>query len=227
MDTTKTPAPAAPESDSSTGPGTRADAATAGTNTPADLKKAEPDAQVKAEDKAEATADAAAPADARATDAADHDPDEDADDGFDDEAAGKEEQSAGVGAGAGAIVAAGLGLVALSGSWVSRVVAERQNLIGQIEGSKTSTPTEQIAALYGDAWHLTALVNGVLSTLALLIAVFVLAIPAFAAAPGRTLPAWVRAVAWAAVAIGALGVLLFGLMYFDVLVPLPTVPTAA
>ncbi|MET9321660.1 hypothetical protein ABZX75_15930 [Streptomyces sp. NPDC003038] len=221
MDTTKTPAPTAPESDSSAEPGTPADADTAGANTPADLKKAEADAQVKAEDKAEGKADAAGPADTEPTDAAD----EDLDDDFDDEAAANEERSAGVGAGAGAVVAAGLGLVALSGSWVSRVIAERQNLIGQIEGSKTSTPAEQIAALYGDSWHLTALVNGVLSTLALLIAVFVLALPAFAT-PGRTLPAWVRSVAWAAVAIGALGVLLFGLMYFDVLVPLPTVPTA-
>jgi hypothetical protein len=67
---------------------------------------------------------------------------------------------------------------------------------------------------------MTALVNGVLSTLALLVAVFVLAGPAFGA-PGRVHPAWVRAVSWAAVALGALGVLLFGLMYFDILLPLP------
>ncbi|MCX5375678.1 hypothetical protein [Streptomyces sp. NBC_00091] len=131
------------------------------------------------------------------------------------------EQSTGVGAAASAVVAAGLGLVALSGSWVSRVAAERQTLIGQIESVNASTAKEKIAALYGDAWHTTALVNGVLSTLALLLAVFVLARPAFGA-PGRVLPVWVRSVSWAAVALGLLGVLLFGLMYFDLLFPLPT-----
>ncbi|WP_042801851.1 hypothetical protein [Streptomyces sp. C] len=131
------------------------------------------------------------------------------------------ERSTGVGAAASAVVAAGLGLVALSGSWVSRVAAERQTLIGQIESVSATTAKEKIAALYGDAWHMTALVNGVLSTLALLLAVLVLAGPAFGA-PGRVHPAWVRSVSWAAVALGLLGVLLFGLMYFDLLFPLPT-----
>ncbi|MET9608005.1 hypothetical protein ABZZ17_23530 [Streptomyces sp. NPDC006512] len=131
------------------------------------------------------------------------------------------QEHAGVGAAASSIVAAGLALVALSGSWVSRVIAERQTLVGQLESVNATTAKEKIAALYGDAWHMTALVNGVLSTLALLIAVFVLARPAFGA-PGRVLPVWIRSVSWAAVALGLFGVLLFGLMYFDVLVALPT-----
>ncbi|MFE2250665.1 hypothetical protein [Streptomyces lavendulae] len=142
---------------------------------------------------------------------------------FDVDAADGEDsgQGSGVGAAATSIVAAGLGLIALSGSWVSRVIAERQTLIGQIESVNATTAKEKIAALYGDAWHMTALVNGVLSTLALLLAAFVLARPAFGT-PGRVLPVWVRSVSWAAVALGVLGVLVFGLMYFDLLVALPT-----
>ncbi|MFE2479620.1 hypothetical protein [Streptomyces sp. NPDC059389] len=197
MDTTKTAAPTAPEADTAEPQAAEATEATA------DLKDAP-------------AAEAAEAADAPEADLAD----EDLEDELHDELEETEQRSEGVGAAASAVVAAGLGLVALSGSWVSRVIAERQTLVGQIESVNAATTEAKIEALYGDAWHMTALVNGVLSTLALLLAVFVLARPAFGA-PGRTLPTWVRAVSWAAVALGALGVLLFGLMYFDILAPLP------
>ncbi|WP_406512784.1 hypothetical protein OG851_27920 [Streptomyces sp. NBC_00161] len=199
MDTTKTADPTAPEADT------------------AEPQAAEAKADVKADVKADAK-DAPAGESAEATEPALSD--EELEDALDDELDDTEKVSDGVGAAASAVVAAGLGLVALSGSWVSRVTAERQTLVGQIESVNAATTEAKIQALYGDAWHMTALVNGVLSTLALLLAVFVLARPAFGA-PGRTLPTWVRAVSWAAVALGALGVLLFGLMYFDILAPLP------
>ncbi|MCX5145228.1 hypothetical protein OHB36_00310 [Streptomyces sp. NBC_00320] len=199
MDTTKTADPTAPEADT------------------AEPQAAEAKADVKADVKADAK-DAPAGESAEATEPALSD--EELEDALDDELDDTEKVSDGVGAAASAVVAAGLGLVALSGSWVSRVIAERQTLVGQIESVNAATTEAKIQALYGDAWHMTALVNGVLSTLALLLAVFVLARPAFGA-PGRTLPTWVRAVSWAAVALGALGVLLFGLMYFDILAPLP------
>ncbi|MCJ1679806.1 hypothetical protein MTF65_21155 [Streptomyces sp. APSN-46.1] len=198
MDTTKTSAPLAPEADP------------AEPQTPAQADKAD---TTKAEaDVSTADVDAAARVDAEADDL-----DELDDLDLLDE---PEERVGGVGAAASAVVAAGLGLVALSGTWVSRVIAERQTLIGQIESVNATSTEEKIAALYGDAWHLTALVNGVVSTLALLLAVFVLARPAFGA-PGRVLPTWIRSVAWAAVALGSLGILLSGLMYFDLLLPLP------
>ncbi|MDH6540549.1 hypothetical protein [Streptomyces sp. SPB4] len=208
MDTTKTLAPTAAETDAAeekAAPDTAATTATDGA-APAD-GATEPAAEAEAETPAETEAAAAG----------------DADEEFDEDAADREDSGhgSGVGAAATSIVAAGLGLVALSGSWVSRVIAERQTLIGQIESVNATTAKEKIAALYGDAWHMTALVNGVLSTLALLLAVFVLARPAFGT-PGRVLPVWVRSVSWAAVALGVLGVLVFGLMYFDLLVALPT-----
>ncbi|MFD4132988.1 hypothetical protein [Streptomyces goshikiensis] len=210
MDTTKTSAPLTPETADSAEPQTPAHADQADGSTPAgtkaDTTKAEADVS---------TADTEAPADLNG-EADDLDGPDDLD-GFDEP---QDRIVGGVGAAASAIVAAGLGLLALSGTWVSRVIAERQTLIGQIESVNATTTEAKIDALYGDAWHLTALVNGVVSTLALLLAVFVLARPAFGA-PGRVLPVWIRSVAWAAVALGGLGVLLFGFMYFDLLLPLP------
>ncbi|MET9884456.1 hypothetical protein ABZZ20_15155 [Streptomyces sp. NPDC006430] len=197
MDTTKTAEPTAPEAD---------------TAEPQAPEAARVEADLKDAPATEAAESPEAPGAALA--------DEELEDAVQDESDDTEQRPEGVGAAASAVVAAGLGLVALSGSWVSRVIAERQTLIGQIESVNAATTEAKIEALYGDAWHMTALVNGVLSTLALLLAVFVLARPAFGA-PDRTLPTWVRAVSWAAVALGALGVLLFGLMYFDILAPLP------
>ncbi|MFD8147704.1 hypothetical protein [Streptomyces sp. NPDC059708] len=202
MDTTKTAAPTAPEADAAEDkPDTAAPAGPEDTTAPA------------AGTDAAGTDDAAEPAGA-----ADEETGEDLDA---DEADALPERPTGVGSAAAAVTAAGLGLVALSGSWVARVIGERQTLIGQIESANATTAKEKIAALYGDAWHMTALVNGLLAALALLLAALVLAAPAFGA-PGRVHPTWVRSVSWAAVALGVLGVLLFGLMYFDLLVPLPT-----
>lgn len=196
MDTTKTPAPTAPEADS-----------------PADLKKAATD-----ETTTPAAADTAATEEVQGEELATGLDDES--DGLD--AAADEEPSSGVASGASAIVAAGLGLIALSGSWTSRVIGERETLKGQISSATATTTEDKIEALYGNAWHMTALFNGVLSTIALLIAVFVLARPAFGA-PGRTLPAWVRSVSWAAVVVAAIGVLAFAFMY---VLALPTAPAA-
>ncbi|WP_371676536.1 hypothetical protein [Streptomyces sp. NBC_01276] len=212
MDTTKTLAPTVAETDAAeeqAAPDTAAATTAADEAAPADATTGSA---------ARDAADGGTAAGAEAAGDADEEFDEDGADREDGEDAG---HGSGVGAAASAIVAAGLGLVALSGSWVSRVIAERQTLIGQIESVNATTAKEKIAALYGDAWHMTALVNGVLSTLALLLAAFVLARPAFGT-PGRVLPVWVRSVSWAAVALGVLGVLVFGLMYFDLLVALPT-----
>ncbi|MFI5826769.1 hypothetical protein ACIA6C_05850 [Streptomyces sp. NPDC051578] len=208
METTKTPAPADTATETPEGV------------TAADTTAGEPVVLDK---------DVAAEADeADAVDETDANDETDGIDGFD-EADGtdgtdaSEERTGGVGAAAGAIAAAALATVALSGSWVSRVAAERENLVNQLDLSAGADNNEKIAALYSSPWHATALANGVLATLALLVAVFVLARPAFGT-PGRTLPTWVRSVAWAAVALAAIGIVIFALMYFDVLLPVPTAP---
>ncbi|WP_030708375.1 hypothetical protein [Streptomyces sp. NRRL F-2580] len=191
MDTTKTPAANATEADA----------------TPVDLDKTE----------AAQPAEAEAEADSVRTDA---DPEDEtfAEDGDEDEA--QTAQPSHVGSAASAIVAAGLGVVALSGSWVAGIVSERASIAARLELSQAADANAQIAAQFVDPWHTTAMVNGVFSALALIIATFVLALPAFST-PERILPTWVRSVSWAGIGLGALGVLLFVLMYFDLLLAIP------
>ncbi|MGW4836242.1 hypothetical protein [Streptomyces globisporus] len=133
----------------------------------------------------------------------------------------------GVGAGAAAVVSAALGVVALTGAWSGRVAAERETLIGQIKTSGGGSAAQQISEIYGDAWHTTALVNGLFALLALLVGVVVLVGPAFGAPADRPQPAWVRAVALAGVALGVLGVLISAGMYFDLFASLPSAGTPA
>ncbi|MDT0491602.1 hypothetical protein RM717_13915 [Streptomyces griseus] len=127
----------------------------------------------------------------------------------------------GVGAGAAAVVSTALGVVALTGAWSGRVAAERETLIGQLQTSGGSSAAQQISAIYGDAWHATALVNGVFAVLALIVGAFVLVRPAFGTPATRPRPAWVRAVALAGTALGTLGVLISVGMYFDLFLALP------
>ncbi|WP_369146675.1 hypothetical protein [Streptomyces sp. R44] len=134
-------------------------------------------------------------------------------DELDDEEAAAGEAT-GIGAGAAAVVSAALSAVALTGTWTGKVVAERETLIGQIKTSGTGTPAQQISEIYGDAWHSTALVNGVFALLALIVAVLVLTLP--------RRPAWVRAVALAGAVLGGLGLLLSVGTYFDLFLSLPT-----
>ncbi|MEF9885563.1 hypothetical protein [Streptomyces sp. P9-A4] len=122
--------------------------------------------------------------------------------------------SAGIGGAAAAVVSAALGVVALTGTWTGKVVSERETLVGQIKTSGSGTPAQQISEIYGDAWHSTALVNGVFAFVALFVAVLVLILP------GR--PAWVRAVAVAGAVLGGLGLLLSAGTYFDLFLSLPT-----
>ncbi|WP_432150415.1 hypothetical protein [Streptomyces sp. bgisy029] len=133
----------------------------------------------------------------------------------------------GVGAGATAVVSAALGIVALTGAWSGRVAAERETLLGQIQTAGGSSAAQQISEIYGDAWHATALVNGVFAVLALLVGAFVLARPAFGTPATRPQPAWIRAVALAGVALGTLGVLISAGMYFDLFLSLPVAGTPA
>ncbi|WP_060176845.1 hypothetical protein [Streptomyces sp. IMTB 1903] len=197
MDTTKTPAPNAAEADPQV-----------------DLDKSETTQDAAAEAKADA--DLAAATDADADSALS---DADLDDDFAEDQADAE-QPGHVGSAAFAIVSAGLSVVALSGSWVAGIVSERASVAARLELSQAADANAQIAAQFVDPWHTTAMVNGVFSALALIIATFVLALPAFST-PERTLPTWVRSVSWAGIGLGALGLLLFVLMYFDLLLAIP------
>ncbi|MFB8178864.1 hypothetical protein ACFC8N_22960 [Streptomyces sp. NPDC055966] len=131
------------------------------------------------------------------------------------------EVSTGVGQGAGAVVSAALGLVSLSGGWIGTVAGARQQLVGQLRTSSTATVAKQIKAVYGDAWHSTAMWAGVFALAALLTGVVVLVRPAFGT-PGRPQTPWIRSVAWAGVSLGVIGLLLAVLKYSDALLALPS-----
>ncbi|MFC8711606.1 hypothetical protein ACFUCQ_17055 [Streptomyces sp. NPDC057197] len=148
--------------------------------------------------------------------------DADADAEADTEAAGPAApRPAGVGQGAAAVVAAALGLVSLSGSWLGTVAGAREQLTGQLRTSTTASVATQIKEVYGDAWHTTALWGGLFALLALVVGVVVLARPAFGA-PGEPQAPWIKSVAWAGAALGVLGLLLAVLKYTDVLLGLPS-----
>jgi hypothetical protein len=132
----------------------------------------------------------------------------------------------GLGAAAAAVVAAGLGVVGLTGAWPGRVVAERETLLGQMKTASGGSVAQQISEIYGDAWHSTALVSGLFALLALLVGVFALVRPAFGTPARDPQPGWVRAVATAGIALGVLGVLISVGMYFDLIVALPTASAA-
>lgn len=129
--------------------------------------------------------------------------------------------SAGIAAGAAAVAGAVLGFASLTGTWVGRLAAEREALLGQMKTSSgQASPQEQIAAVYTAPWHTTALFNGFFALAAVLVAGTVLLLPRLATASAQA--PWVRAVAWAGVAVGGLGLLLSGAMYLDLFGGVPT-----
>ncbi|MFI8829275.1 hypothetical protein [Streptomyces sp. NPDC053431] len=127
------------------------------------------------------------------------------------------DRSTGVVAGTAAVMGAGLSVASLTGTWVGTVLSDRQRLIGQINASSGS-PTEQIEQIYGSAWHIISAVNGAFALTALLIVTFALA-------GVRSAPPWARAVAWGGLGLSLLGLLIAGVMWSDLFVDLPKVPT--
>ncbi|MGW1803654.1 hypothetical protein [Streptomyces sp. NPDC002078] len=133
----------------------------------------------------------------------------------------REKVPSGVGQGAGAVVSAALGFVSLSGGWIGTVAGAREQLVGQLRTSSTASVATQIKAVYGNAWHSTALWAGLFALAALLTGVVVLARPAFGT-PGRPQAPWIKSVAWAGVSLGVIGLLLAVLKYSDALLALPS-----
>ncbi|MFF0137942.1 hypothetical protein ACFYRN_16090 [Streptomyces sp. NPDC005227] len=131
------------------------------------------------------------------------------------------EQATGVGQGAAAVVSAGLGIVSLTGSWVSTVAAARETLVGQLRTSSSASVAQQVKEVYGDAWATTALIGGLFALAALIVGVVVLVRPAFGA-PGKPQAAWIKSVAWAGVSLGVVGLVLAVAKYSDLLLGLPS-----
>ncbi|MCM3846990.1 hypothetical protein ND486_12390 [Pseudonocardia sp. DR1-2] len=122
-------------------------------------------------------------------------------------------------AGAGAVVAAGLGLASLTGTSVGDMLRERESLVGQIQAA-TGSPGDTIESFYGAPWDVAAVVNGVVALVAVLVGLVLVLGPAARPAAG----AWVRPVALGGLVLGVLGLLVSGGMYLDLFASTPVLP---
>lgn len=130
-------------------------------------------------------------------------------------------KSSGVFQGAAAVVSAALGVIGLSGGWLGTVAAARSNIVGQLETKQSASVADQIQALYGDSWQITALIAGAFALAALVVGFVVLVKPAFGA-PDQVQAPWIKSVAWAGVALGVIGLLLAIAKYSDLIFGLPS-----
>jgi hypothetical protein len=175
---------------------------------------------------AKAKAAKAEAAEAAAAEAAADEDDDDDDAGLDalldaEEAAA----STGLKSGAAAVVAAALGFLSLSGSWLGTVEGARETLNGQVSLSSTASTAAQIKEGYADGWHATAAVGGIFALLALIVGVIVVVLPAFGT-PGRTRPVWIKSVAWAGIVLGVIGLFVAIATWGGLFAGTPVVPAA-
>lgn len=178
---------------------------------------------------AETPADEAAEADAAVTVAALEDAEEPSEEDVEAElarlTAAKAVRSV-VASGAGGLVALGLALASLTGTWLGTAMSEREQLIGQIS-AQAHPGGNQIALEFGTPWHTMELFNGAFALVAALVAAIVLIVQTGVDRPASSTVPWIRAVAWGALVLGLIGLVVSGLMYFDVFTALPHVPAAA
>jgi hypothetical protein len=126
----------------------------------------------------------------------------------------------GVLSGAASVVGAGLGLASLSGTWFSTLIANHQQLIAQIKAQSGSS-ANPVADVYSGPWHTTALINGVFALVAGLVAIAVLLRARLSS--GVLAASWIKPVAWGALVLGAIGLLIAGTVWFDLFTTLPAI----
>ena len=118
--------------------------------------------------------------------------------------------SKGVLGGAAAVVSAALGVISLSGSYLGTVVQQRQGVIGQITSKSNA---DLVKTEFTDAWHRVAEWNGVFALVAVLVGAATVFGGAFLST--KEIPSWVKAVAWAGVVLGVIGLFISASIYFD------------
>lgn len=151
--------------------------------------------------------------------------DEDEDDHLDEDLILEQAKTgSGIAAGAASIVAAGLALTSMGGSWLGDLLAQRQQLIGQIN-TANSQADAIIKQRYTEPWHKTALVGIWFAVAAMLVAAGTLFVGEFFAK--HPAPTWVRALTWGALALGIVGLGVSAAMYFDVFTGTISVPAGA
>jgi hypothetical protein len=134
---------------------------------------------------------------------------------IDDEDDTEETASSGVVSGAFGVTALAFAFVSISGGWLGTVYGARAEYIAELK-QKTQTTQGSLDAFHS-SWHAQAMLAGIFALAALLFGAGVLTAPSLLLS-GKS-PAWTRAAALGAIIIGAIGLLLALLGWFDVLAP--------
>jgi proteasome assembly chaperone (PAC2) family protein len=129
----------------------------------------------------------------------------------------------GVVSGAFALTALAFGVASLTGSWLGTVYSARAEYVAELK-EKTQTTQASLDAFHS-GWHAQAALGGIFALAALLFGAGVLASPSLLLS-GRT-PTWARAAALGGIIIGAVGLLLAILGWFNVIAPGLTAPASS
>lgn len=125
----------------------------------------------------------------------------------------EDEGSSGAIAGGFGIASLVLGLLSLTGTWLSSVYETRDELI--ISKNTTISSTAQEYPVYASMWHTQALFGMIFALAALLVGAGVLASPSLLLS-GRS-PGWARGLALGGVIVGVIGLVLGLLTWFGAL----------
>jgi hypothetical protein len=142
------------------------------------------------------------------------------DDGDDD---GEEPTGSGFVSGAFGLTSLVLAIVSLTGGWLGTVYGARAEYVAELN-TKTQSTQASLDAFHS-SWHGQAALGGIFAIAALLFGAGVLASPALLLS-GKT-PGWARATALGGLILGAIGLLLAILAWFNILAPGLTAPPAA
>ena len=142
------------------------------------------------------------------------------DDGDDD---GAELVGSGFVSGAFGLTSLVLAIVSLTGGWLGTVYGARAEYVAELK-TKTQSTQASLDAFHS-SWHGQAALGGIFALAALLFGAGVLASPALLLS-GKT-PGWARATALGGLILGAIGLLLAILAWFNIIAPGLTAPPAA
>jgi len=142
------------------------------------------------------------------------------DDGDDD---GAEPVGSGFVSGAFGLTSLVLAIVSLTGGWLGTVYGARAEYVAELK-TKTQSTQASLDAFHS-SWHGQAALGGIFALAALLFGAGVLASPALLLS-GKT-PGWARATALGGLILGAIGLLLAILAWFNIIAPGLTAPPAA
>ena len=135
------------------------------------------------------------------------------------------EEAAGSGfvSGAFGITSLVLAVASLTGGWLGTVYGARAEY--QVELKSTAQSAQASLNAFHSSWHGQAALGGIFALAALLFGAGVLASPALLLS-GKT-PGWARATALGGLILGAIGLLLAILAWFNIIAPGLTAPPAA